>query len=86
MGQDTQLALLFLSAGLPGTQHYAQHALECRRQGYTHYKIHPYYFWDPLTQQADPGRPSHIAQDIEVCQAVRAATLEDPEGWLYELR
>ena len=31
-----------------------------RRQGYTHYKIHPYYFWDPVTQQPDPGRPSHI--------------------------
>jgi L-alanine-DL-glutamate epimerase-like enolase superfamily enzyme len=52
---------------------YAQHALACKQQGYTHYKIHPYYFWDPLTRAPDPGRPSHIAQDIEVCQAVRAA-------------
>jgi L-alanine-DL-glutamate epimerase-like enolase superfamily enzyme len=52
---------------------YAQHALDCKRQGYTHYKIHPYYFWDPLTRTPDPGRPSHIGQDIEVCQAVRAA-------------
>jgi len=25
---------------------YARHALQCKRQGYTHYKIHPYYFWD----------------------------------------
>ena len=26
---------------------YAEHALACKRQGYRHYKIHPYYFWDP---------------------------------------
>jgi L-alanine-DL-glutamate epimerase-like enolase superfamily enzyme len=30
-------------------EEYAQHALDCKRQGYTHYKIHPYYFWDPVT-------------------------------------
>jgi len=52
---------------------YAAHALACRRRGYTHYKIHPYYFWDPLTQKPDPGRPSHSEQDIEACRAVRAA-------------
>jgi L-alanine-DL-glutamate epimerase-like enolase superfamily enzyme len=56
---------------------YARHALQCKQQGYRHYKIHPYYFWDPLTQTPDPGRPSHIAQDIEVCQAVRAAVGDD---------
>jgi L-alanine-DL-glutamate epimerase-like enolase superfamily enzyme len=56
---------------------YAQHALACKRQGYTHYKIHPYYFWDPLTRTPDPGRPSHIDQDIEVCRAVRAAVGSD---------
>jgi L-alanine-DL-glutamate epimerase-like enolase superfamily enzyme len=56
---------------------YAQHALACRRQGYTHYKIHPYYFWDPVKQMPDPGRPSHIEQDIEVCRAVRAAVGDD---------
>jgi L-alanine-DL-glutamate epimerase-like enolase superfamily enzyme len=52
---------------------YAQHALECKQQGYTHYKIHPYYFYDPIKQVADPGRPSHTQQDIEACRAVRAA-------------
>ncbi len=56
---------------------YAQHALACKHQGYTHYKIHPYYFWDPVTQKLDPGRPSHIAQDIELCQTVRAAVGND---------
>ena len=52
---------------------YAQHALACKVRGYTHYKIHPYYFWDPVTKQPDPGRPSHIEQDIAACRAVRAA-------------
>ncbi len=56
---------------------YALHALECKRQGYTHYKIHPYYFWDPVRAEADPGRPSHIQQDIEVCHAVREAVGQD---------
>ena len=56
---------------------YARHALACKRQGYTHYKIHPYYFWDPATGKPDPGRPSHIQQDIEVCKAVRSAVGDD---------
>jgi L-alanine-DL-glutamate epimerase-like enolase superfamily enzyme len=56
---------------------YAQHALECKQQGYTHYKIHPYYFWDPVSQKPDPGRPSHIQQDIELCRAVREAVGDD---------
>lgn len=58
-------------------EEYADHALACKRQGYTHYKIHPYYFWDPVKRAPDPGRPSHIDQDIEVCRAVRAAVGDD---------
>ena len=52
---------------------YAEHAAACQARGYRHYKIHPYYFWDPETQQPDPGRPSHIDWDIECCRAVRSA-------------
>ena len=58
-------------------QNYAAHALACKQEGYTHYKIHPYYFWDPVTRQPVPGRPSHIEHDIEACQAVRAAVGDD---------
>jgi L-alanine-DL-glutamate epimerase-like enolase superfamily enzyme len=58
-------------------EEYAQHATACKRQGYRHYKIHPYYFWDPVTRRPDPGRPSHIEQDIDVCKAVRAAVGDD---------
>jgi L-alanine-DL-glutamate epimerase-like enolase superfamily enzyme len=56
---------------------YAAHALECRARGYTHYKIHPYYFYDPVTGQPDPGRPSHTDQDIAACEAIREAVGED---------
>ena len=56
---------------------YAEHAFYCKSKGYSHYKIHPYYFWDPIKKQPDPGRPSHIDQDIEVCRAVRARVGDD---------
>ena len=52
-------------------QEYADHAVACLRRGYRAYKIHPYYFWDPVSRKPDPGRPSHIEQDLEVCRAVR---------------
>jgi L-alanine-DL-glutamate epimerase-like enolase superfamily enzyme len=68
-------ASTFPNMGTP--EQYAAHALACKEEGYTHYKIHPYYFWDPVTQQPDPGRPSHIDWDIEACRAVRAAVGDD---------
>jgi L-alanine-DL-glutamate epimerase-like enolase superfamily enzyme len=52
---------------------YAAHAVACRQEGYRAYKIHPYYFADPVTLEPVPGRPSHIRADIEVCRAVRDA-------------
>lgn len=56
---------------------YAEHALACKQQGYTAYKIHPYYYWDPATGQAMGGRPSHIDWDIRCCRAVREAVGDD---------
>jgi L-alanine-DL-glutamate epimerase-like enolase superfamily enzyme len=56
---------------------YAEHALECRRRGYTAYKIHPYYFWNPAIGQRVPGRPSHVEWDIRACRAVREAVGDD---------
>jgi L-alanine-DL-glutamate epimerase-like enolase superfamily enzyme len=52
-------------------QDYADHAADCLAQGYRAYKIHPYYFWDPETGLPDPGRPSHVKEDIQVCRAIR---------------
>jgi L-alanine-DL-glutamate epimerase-like enolase superfamily enzyme len=68
-------ASTFPNLGSP--EEYAAHALACKVRGYRHYKIHPYYFWDPITGKPGPGRPSHIDQDIEVCRAVRAAVGDD---------
>jgi L-alanine-DL-glutamate epimerase-like enolase superfamily enzyme len=68
-------ASTFPNMGTP--EEYAEHAAECKAIGYKHYKIHPYYFWDPVKKQPDPGRPSHIEQDIELCKAVRARVGDD---------
>ena len=68
-------ASTFPNMGTPAD--YAEHAAACKARGYQHYKIHPYYFWDPVKQQPDPGRPSHIEQDIEACRAVRARVGDD---------
>jgi L-alanine-DL-glutamate epimerase-like enolase superfamily enzyme len=58
-------------------ENYAKHALACKKQGYLAYKIHPYYYWNPVTKEVVPGRPSHIKQDIEVCRLVREAVGDD---------
>ena len=68
-------ASTYPNMGMP--QDYAEHAAECKAQGYKAYKIHPYYFWNPVTKQPDPGRPSHIDQDLEVCRAVRDKVGDD---------
>jgi len=68
-------ASTFPNMGTP--EEYAAHALECKRQGYTAYKIHPYYFADPVTFAPVPGRPSHIEMDIRACRAVREAVGDD---------
>ena len=68
-------ASTFPNMGTP--DEYGEHAAACKAEGYTHYKIHPYYFWDPVTRQPDPGRPSHVQQDMEACRVVRARVGDD---------
>jgi len=68
-------ASTYPNMGMP--EDYAAHALACKAQGYRHYKIHPYYFWNPETRQPDPGFPSHIDWDLAVCRAVREAVGDD---------
>ena len=68
-------ASTFPNMGAPEV--YAQHALECKEQGYKAYKIHPFYFWDPVTKKTDPGRPSHVDYDIAACRLVRQAVGDD---------
>jgi L-alanine-DL-glutamate epimerase-like enolase superfamily enzyme len=54
-------------------QVYADHALACKAEGYTAYKIHPHYFWNPDTGLPTNGRPSNIRADIETVHLVREA-------------
>jgi len=68
-------ASTYPNMGMP--DNYARHALECKKQGYKAYKIHPYYYWNPETKQPVPGRPSHIKWDIKCCEAVREAVGDD---------
>ena len=56
---------------------YAQHALDCKSKGYRAYKIHPYYFWDPVTGKPNPGRPSNIEYDITAARLIREAVGDD---------
>lgn len=65
----------FPNMGTP--EDYARHALQCKREGYRAYKIHPYYFADPITFERTPGRPSHVDMDIAACRAVRVAVGSD---------
>lgn len=65
----------FNNLGMP--EEYAAHAVECRRQGYRAYKIHPYSYWNPETREPALPRPSYVEWDIEVCRAVRAAVGDD---------
>ena len=58
-------------------QVYAEHALQCKEEGYLAYKIHPHYFWNPDTGEPTPGRPSNIAADIETIRLVREAVGPD---------
>jgi L-alanine-DL-glutamate epimerase-like enolase superfamily enzyme len=74
-GKVKAYASTYPNMGTP--EEYAAHALACKREGYRAYKIHPYYFADPVTFQPVPGRPSHVEMDIEACRAVREAVGDD---------
>ncbi len=49
-------ASTFNNLGSP--EDYAAFAVECKNLGYTAYKIHSHYYWDPATRQPAPPRPS----------------------------
>ena len=68
-------ASTYPNVGTP--EEYAAHALACKQRGYKAYKIHPYYFADPQTFEAVPGRPSHIKMDIKASAAIREAVGDD---------
>lgn len=58
---------------LGSPEQYAQHALDCKEAGYKAYKVHANIYWNPIKQEAAPGRPAFPKEDVEVCRAVREA-------------
>jgi L-alanine-DL-glutamate epimerase-like enolase superfamily enzyme len=56
---------------------YAAHAVECQREGYRAYKIHPYFAWDPASRLPALPKPPPVDADLEICRAVRAAVGDD---------
>jgi L-alanine-DL-glutamate epimerase-like enolase superfamily enzyme len=56
---------------------YAAHAVDCQRQGYRAYKIHPYHYWNPATGEPALPRPSYVDWDVAACRAVRTAVGDD---------
>jgi L-alanine-DL-glutamate epimerase-like enolase superfamily enzyme len=76
-GRDTVKAYAssFNNLGMPDD--YAAHAADCQRQGYSAYKIHPYFAWDPATRQPTLPKPAAVDWDIEICRAVRQAVGDD---------
>jgi L-alanine-DL-glutamate epimerase-like enolase superfamily enzyme len=68
-------ASTFPNMGKP--EDYARHALACKAQGYTAYKVHAYIYWDPFHWEPAPGMPAYPRQDIKVCRAVREAVGPD---------
>jgi L-alanine-DL-glutamate epimerase-like enolase superfamily enzyme len=59
----------FPNMGKP--EDYAQHALDCKKQGYKAYKVHAYIYWDPHKWEPAPQLPGYPEEDMEVCRAVR---------------
>ncbi|MCC6627967.1 MAG: enolase [Chloroflexi bacterium] len=56
---------------------YAAHALACKAQGYTAYKVHANICWNPHTRQPAPQLPGFPKEDVEICRAVREAVGDD---------
>jgi L-alanine-DL-glutamate epimerase-like enolase superfamily enzyme len=65
----------FNNLGLPDA--YANHAVACRAEGCSTYKIHPYFAWDPAARRPTLPKPARIEWDLEICRAVRDAVGDD---------
>jgi L-alanine-DL-glutamate epimerase-like enolase superfamily enzyme len=68
---------------------YAEYAVACKKRGYQGYKIHPYWFYDPVTKKLDRSKRSSPDLDIEVCRLTREAVGPDyplmlDSVWAYE--
>ena len=70
-------------------EEYAAYAVACKNRGYQGYKIHPYWFYDPVARRRDKNKRSSPDLDIEVCRLTREAVGPDyplmlDSVWAYE--
>ena len=61
---------------------YARHALDCKKRGYTAYKVHAYLGQKKVPGHPDkwiraPQHPGNPVEEIEVCRAIREAVGDD---------
>lgn len=75
--RDRVKAYASTAPNLGGPDVYAEHALACKRHGYTAYKVHAYICWNPRTCQPAPQLPGFPKEDVKVCRAVREAVGDD---------
>jgi len=75
--RDRIKAYASTAPNLGGPEVYAAHAMDCKRQGYTAYKVHANICWDPHTRQPAPQLPGFPKEDVEICRAVRDAVGDD---------
>lgn len=70
-------------------EEYAAYAVACKNRGYHGYKIHPYWFYDPVKRCQDRSQRSHPDLDVEICRQTRDAVGPDyplmlDSVWAYE--
>jgi L-alanine-DL-glutamate epimerase-like enolase superfamily enzyme len=70
-------------------EEYAEYGVACKNRGYQGYKIHPYWFYDPVARKLDQSKRSHADLDIEICRLTREAVGPDyplmlDSVWAYE--
>ena len=75
--RDKVKAYASTAPNLGSPEVYAEHALECKKRGYTAFKVHAYIYWDPYKNEPAPGKPAFPKADVEVCKAVREAVGDD---------
>ena len=71
--RDRVAAYASTEPNLGGPETYAAHALACKRQGYTAYKVHANICWNPHTRRSAPQLPGFPKEDVAICRAVREA-------------
>ena len=89
--RETAKVYIATHGDLGSPEDYAAFAVAIKERGYHGFKIHGYYEIDPIRRERIPFRSQGFPeQEMEVCQAVRAAVgdemaLMQDTGWVFSL-